>query len=40
MREGESATIIARPDFAYGTRNVPPIAPNSTLVFEVTLLPA
>lgn len=40
MHVGESAMLIVRPGFAYGTRTLDGLAPNSTLVFDVTVLSA
>ena len=38
MRKGEVCTLTCAPHYAYGSRGVGPIPPNSTLVFEVELL--
>lgn len=42
MRVGETATLVARPQFAYGASGTGDgaIPGNATLVFEVTLLSA
>jgi len=38
LGEGGSCTLIIPPNAAYGSRSVPGIAPNSTLVFDMSLL--
>ena len=39
MREGEKATLVCPPDYAYGPAGAPPvIPPNTTISFEVELL--
>lgn len=38
MKKGELCTLTCAPDYAYGSRGIGPIPPNSTLVFEVELL--
>ncbi|KIY72008.1 peptidyl-prolyl cis-trans isomerase [Cylindrobasidium torrendii FP15055 ss-10] len=39
MSLGETAILTASPDYAYGSKGVPPlIPPNSTLTFEMELL--
>ena len=36
MKQGERATLICSPEYAYGARGSPPkIPPNATLHFEV-----
>ncbi|KIY64456.1 hypothetical protein CYLTODRAFT_457207 [Cylindrobasidium torrendii FP15055 ss-10] len=36
---GERATLVATPDYAYGSRGFPPVIPaNSTLKFDVELI--
>lgn len=36
--EGDEATIIIKPEYAYGDRNLPGIPPNSILKFEIQVL--
>lgn len=38
MREGGKRVLAIAPDYAYGSRGIGAIPPNSTLVFEVELL--
>jgi FKBP-type peptidyl-prolyl cis-trans isomerase len=38
MKKGEKCILSCKPDYAYGSRGVGPIPPNSTLDFEVELL--
>jgi hypothetical protein len=38
MREGDRVVIIMKPELAYGSRNRPPIPPNSTLIFDYEIL--
>ena len=41
MTVGEKATLICKPQYAYGSKGIPPlIPPDATLVFEVELLSA
>jgi FKBP-type peptidyl-prolyl cis-trans isomerase len=38
MKKGEKCVLTCKPDYAYGSRGIGPIPPNSTLEFEVELL--
>ncbi len=38
VRQGDRVVIVMKPDLAYGSRNRPPIPPNSTLVFDYQIL--
>eukprot|EP00929_Paragymnodinium_shiwhaense_P029656 TRINITY_DN16948_c0_g1_i1.p1 TRINITY_DN16948_c0_g1~~TRINITY_DN16948_c0_g1_i1.p1 ORF type:complete len:138 (-),score=43.49 TRINITY_DN16948_c0_g1_i1:218-631(-) len=38
MQIGEHATLVCKPDYAYGSGGGGPIPPNATLTFEVQLL--
>ena len=38
MKQNGQRTLIIPPQMAYGDRNVGPIAPNSTLIFDVELI--
>lgn len=40
MRVGERATLVVRPGFAYAARTDVSLPPNSTLIFDVTVLSA
>ncbi len=38
MKQGEKCILTCPPEFGYGNRQVGPIPPNSTLIFEIELL--
>jgi hypothetical protein len=38
MRAGDRVVITMKPELAYGSRNRPPIPPNSTLIFDYEVL--
>ncbi len=38
IRVGGKAKLVCPPEQAYGSKNIPGIPPNSTLIFEVELL--
>jgi len=38
MKQGEKCILTCPPEYGYGDRQVGPIPPNSTLIFEIELL--